>query len=238
MTGPYGFLIFTVLKALAPGSRSRVLPSSSLCQIRRENLERKGRRHDDRTRRRRFRPEASSYRGTGRRDLLFRMLGLCVGSGRRCLLPAFSFSASVTAKAASSVPRVGRKDQFHADRNHLDGDSTDHCFSSFLSVAGRAIRLHVFAARRTALEIDVVGKQWMWKVQHAGRATRDQPAPHSRSGNQDIIITLTSEDVVHSFYIPAFRIKRDAVPGSYARFWFRAVEAGVVPSFSARNIAA
>jgi cytochrome c oxidase subunit 2 len=81
-------------------------------------------------------------------------------------------------------------------------------------------------------EIDVVGKQWMWKVQHAD-GEREINQLHVPV-DQDIIINLSSEDVVHSFYVPAFRIKHDAVPGSYARFWFRAIKAGKYPLFCAQ----
>ena len=82
------------------------------------------------------------------------------------------------------------------------------------------------------MEINVVGKQWMWIIQHEN-GQRENDELHIPI-NQDVIVTLTSQDVVHSFYIPAFRIKHDAVPGSYARFWFRAVKAGTYPLFCAQ----
>jgi cytochrome c oxidase subunit 2 len=80
-----------------------------------------------------------------------------------------------------------------------------------------------------SMQIDVVGKQWMWKIQHAD-GQREIDALHIPVG-QDVTITLSSEDVVHSFYVPAFRIKHDAVPGTYNSFWFRAVKAGTYPLF-------
>jgi cytochrome c oxidase subunit 2 len=64
-----------------------------------------------------------------------------------------------------------------------------------------------------ALEIYVVGRQWMWHVQHTG-GQREINQLHVPAG-RPVKITLTSQDVVHSFFIPAFRLHRDAIPGRY-----------------------
>lgn len=76
-----------------------------------------------------------------------------------------------------------------------------------------------------ALEIMAVGKQWMWKFQHAGgqREINDLHVPAGRP----VKIVLASQDVIHSLYIPALRIKQDAVPGRYTNLWFTADEPGV-----------
>jgi cytochrome c oxidase subunit 2 len=75
-----------------------------------------------------------------------------------------------------------------------------------------------------AMEILVVGKQWMWKLQH-GTGKREINELHVPVG-QPIVLTMTSEDVIHSFYVPAFRIKQDVVPGRYTRVWFEATKVG------------
>jgi cytochrome c oxidase subunit II len=75
-----------------------------------------------------------------------------------------------------------------------------------------------------AMEIYVVGKRWMWKIQHM-TGQREINELHVPVG-QAVRLTLTSEDVIHSFYIPAFRIKKDAVPGRYTAEWFRATKPG------------
>src|SRR5258705_2283660 len=64
-----------------------------------------------------------------------------------------------------------------------------------------------------SLQVNVVGKQWMWKVQHL-EGRREINELHVPLG-RPVKVTLTSEDVIHSFYVPAFRIKQDAVPGRY-----------------------
>jgi cytochrome c oxidase subunit 2 len=69
------------------------------------------------------------------------------------------------------------------------------------------------------LDIYVTGKQWMWKVQYPG-GQRDINELHVPTG-QSVKLTLASEDVIHSFFIPAFRIKHDVVPGHYETFWFQ-----------------
>jgi len=75
-----------------------------------------------------------------------------------------------------------------------------------------------------AMEIYVVGKRWMWKVQHLS-GQREINALHVPVG-VPVKLLLTSEDVIHSFYVPAFRIKKDAVPGRYATMWFQATKPG------------
>jgi len=84
-----------------------------------------------------------------------------------------------------------------------------------------------FKSYRTPADAEryyVVGKQWMWKIQHP-EGNREINTFHMPV-NRPIEIVLTSEDVIHSFFIPAFRIKRDAVPGRYNSAWFEATETG------------
>jgi cytochrome c oxidase subunit 2 len=75
-----------------------------------------------------------------------------------------------------------------------------------------------------ALEVYVVGRQWMWKAQHpAGqRETHTLHVPVDRA----VKLTMTSEDVIHGFYVPAFRVQWDVVPGRYTTLWFRATKPG------------
>jgi cytochrome c oxidase subunit 2 len=75
-----------------------------------------------------------------------------------------------------------------------------------------------------ALEIYVVGRQWMWKVQHPGGQSEINEL-HIPVG-QPVKLVMASEDVIHSFYVPAFRTKQDVVPGRYTRTWFEATRTG------------
>jgi cytochrome c oxidase subunit 2 len=82
-----------------------------------------------------------------------------------------------------------------------------------------------------ALEIFVVGRQWMWKFQHPDgqREINELHVPLGRP----VKLTLASEDVIHSFYVPAFRVKHDVVPGSYTTVWFEATKTGAFHLFCA-----
>ena len=82
-----------------------------------------------------------------------------------------------------------------------------------------------------AMEINVVGKRWMWKLQHV-TGQREINELHVPVG-VPVKLTLTSEDVIHSFFVPAFRVKKDAVPGRYSTAWFEATKAGKYHLFCA-----
>jgi cytochrome c oxidase subunit 2 len=82
-----------------------------------------------------------------------------------------------------------------------------------------------------AMEIYVVGKQWMWKIQHpeGNREINELHVPVGRP----IKLIMTSQDVIHSFYIPAFRVKQDVLPGRYTTQWFEASKPGEYHLFCA-----
>jgi len=77
---------------------------------------------------------------------------------------------------------------------------------------------------RDATEVYVVAKQWMWKLEHA-EGQREINSLHVPVG-RDVKLILTSQDVIHSFFVPEFRIKQDVVPGRYTVAWFRATKPG------------
>ena len=94
-------------------------------------------------------------------------------------------------------------------------------------------RLYATIARPPddSINIDVVGKQWMWKIQHM-EGRREINELHIPVG-KPVKLTMTSEDVIHAFYVPAFRTKQDAVPGRYSTTWFEATKAGSYHLFCA-----
>jgi cytochrome c oxidase subunit 2 len=81
------------------------------------------------------------------------------------------------------------------------------------------------------MNVYVVGKRWMWKTQHM-TGQREINELHVPVG-MPVKLTLTSEDVIHSFFVPAFRIKKDVVPGRYVTTWFQATRAGTYHLFCA-----
>ncbi|HEX3747356.1 MAG TPA: cytochrome c oxidase subunit II [Bryobacteraceae bacterium] len=82
-----------------------------------------------------------------------------------------------------------------------------------------------------ALPIYVVGKQWMWKIEHI-EGQREINELHIPVG-RPVRLTMTSEDVIHSFFVPAFRTKSDVVPGKYSTEWFTATKPGKYHLFCA-----
>jgi cytochrome c oxidase subunit 2 len=75
-----------------------------------------------------------------------------------------------------------------------------------------------------ALNVHVVARQWMWKAEHPdGQSEIDEL--HVPVG-QPVRLTMISQDVIHSFFVPAFRVKMDVLPGRYTTAWFEATEAG------------
>jgi len=92
-------------------------------------------------------------------------------------------------------------------------------------------QLSALVAPKNALEIHVVAKQWMWKTQHSNGA-REINELHVPL-DKPVRLIMTSEDVIHSFFVPAFRMKKDVLPGRYTETWFRATKLGVFHLFCA-----
>jgi cytochrome c oxidase subunit II len=89
---------------------------------------------------------------------------------------------------------------------------------------GTSVYVRMVRVPENATDVYVVGKQWMWKLQHP-TGEREINDLHVPVGTP-IRLTMTSEDVIHSFFVPAFRIKRDVLPGRYASAWFEATKPG------------
>lgn len=82
----------------------------------------------------------------------------------------------------------------------------------------------IYRPPSNALDVYVVGRQWMWKLQHAEGASEINEL-HVPIG-RPIRLTMTSQDVIHSFFVPAFRLKQDVLPGRYTSIWFEATRTG------------
>ncbi len=96
-------------------------------------------------------------------------------------------------------------------------------------VWGALIYFRVYTPPPNAMNIYVVGKQWMWKVEHPG-GQHEIDELHVPVGRA-VQLTLISQDVFHSFSIPAFRVKREAIPGRYTSVWFKATKPGTYDLF-------
>ncbi len=86
------------------------------------------------------------------------------------------------------------------------------------------IYLEINTVPSDGMEFFVTGKQWMWKIQHP-TGQREINELHVPVG-EPIILTMISEDVIHDFFMPEFRVKNDVLPGRYTNVWFEATKVG------------
>jgi cytochrome c oxidase subunit 2 len=94
----------------------------------------------------------------------------------------------------------------------------------FFYVWGAKLYFHMERPPDNAMNIYVVGKQWMWKIQHP-EGQREINELHIPVG-RPVKLTMTSQDAIHSFFVPAFRAKQDVLPGRYTMIWFEATKPG------------
>ncbi len=96
---------------------------------------------------------------------------------------------------------------------------------------GAQIYFHQYRPPKNADEIYVVAKQWMWKIQHS-TGQREINELHVPVGRK-VKLIMTSEDTIHDFFVPAFRMKADVLPGRYTTQWFEATKPGTYHLFCA-----
>ncbi len=96
--------------------------------------------------------------------------------------------------------------------------------SMTIFLGGAVVYYNQYRMPEEAMQVYVVGKQWMWKIQHetGQREINELHVPV----NTKVKLTMTTEDVLHDFSIPAFRTKADVVPGRYTYLWFEATKPG------------
>ena len=122
--------------------------------------------------------------------------------------------------------KPGVKTKYIADHHLLEGLWTFVPFVLLMVIFvwGYALYSKMVTAPSNAMEIQVTGKQWLWQFQYDdGRTTIGEfyvPV------NQPVRLKMSSTDVLHSFFIPNFRVKQDVVPGMYSSVWFEATVTG------------
>jgi cytochrome c oxidase subunit II len=96
--------------------------------------------------------------------------------------------------------------------------------SMIIFVWGALLYFRMFRPPEDVLNIYVVGKQWMWKFQHVSGQSEINEL-HVPVG-RDVRLTMTSQDVIHDVFLPAFRVKADVIPGRFTQIWFQATKPG------------
>jgi cytochrome c oxidase subunit 2 len=124
---------------------------------------------------------------------------------------------SIRYRRGSPAPR-GEMPKFM--RNEFEIGWTAATLFLFLFIFGWAAssQISALAPPKNAMQIHVLAKQWMWRVEQPS-GVREINEMHVPLGKQ-ILLDMTSEDVIHSFFVPALRIKQDVLPGRYTHLWF------------------
>jgi len=105
------------------------------------------------------------------------------------------------------------------------------CLALFVFSWGASLYLRIYAMPSNGMDVYVVAKQWMWKFQSPTGQTEINEL-HVPIGFP-VRLTMISEDVIHSFFVPAFRVKRDVLPATYTTAWFEATKTGTFNLFCA-----
>ncbi len=171
-------------------------------------------------------PESAST-NAGNVDALYIFLVLVSG-----IMTVLIF-AVLTAFAVRFRKRRGRRAEQIEGSTHLELTWSIIPFCVFMAffVWGAVIYFQERTPPQGAAEVYTVAKQWMWKFEHMGgqREINELHVPIGR----DVKMIMTSQDVIHSFFVPAFRIKQDVLPGRYTTLWFHPTKAGTYHLFCA-----
>ena len=130
------------------------------------------------------------------------------------------------------VPGSGRKSKtFHSMKVELLWTGVPLLLALGIFAWGATLFYDFYNVPGNTLDINVEGKQWMWKLQHPN-GMREVNELHIPKG-RPVKLTMTSQDVIHAFYVPAFRVKQDVLPAVYSTLWFEATKVGEYPLFCA-----
>ena len=177
-------------------------------------------------------PEASTH--AERVDHIFYGLLLLSGS---TMLVVFAFIVILAIRyRRGSAAKRGPLPEFVSREFEIGWTSATLFLFAFLFWWAASADLKSLAAPAGALEIHVVAKQWMWKTQHPNGA-REIDELHVPI-DTPVRLVMTSQDVIHSFFVPAFRMKQDVVPGRYTETWFKATKTRRISICSAPSTAA
>ncbi len=164
----------------------------------------------------------------GQVDMLYYILtGLCIFFGILIFVLIYVFAVRYRRRSEEDVPRqIPGLLQLE-----LVWSIIPLGISMVVFVWGAKLYFEMYTPPNDALEIYVVGKQWMWHIQQPS-GQREINELHVPTG-RPVKLIMATEDVIHSFFIPAFRVKKDVVPGRYTTMWFEATKPGTYHLFCA-----
>jgi cytochrome c oxidase subunit II len=155
-------------------------------------------------------------------DLLFIVL-LAISGVIVLLVAGLLLGFSIRYRRGSSAPR-GTLPAFLSRDIEIGWTSATLFLAMFLFWWAGTLELSATRPAANALEIHVLARQWMWKVHHPSGA-REIDELHVPVG-EPVRLLMTSQDVIHSFFVPAFRIKQDVLPQRLTEMWFQATRTG------------
>jgi len=174
-----------------------------------------------------FSPEQASTFAEGVDGLYGFLWVLTILFGVGITLTIFYFAVKYRRRDEDEIPRPIRP----AMRLEVAWTVIPFIVSMGIFAWGASIYYKMYRTPDEGLDIYVVAKQWMWKFQHLDgqREINELHIPYGRR----VKLTMTTEDVIHSFYVPAFRVKMDVVPGKYSSVWFEPTKPGRYQLFCA-----
>jgi cytochrome c oxidase subunit II len=170
-----------------------------------------------------FPPEASSIAPYADAFFLFLML-ISVFGTTVVILMVISFSVLYRKEKNPEATQIEGSTLLEATWTLIPLALFMICF-----VWGALLYFRIYDPPTNAMNIYVVGKQWMWKAEHPG-GQHEIDSLHVPVGRA-VQLTMISQDVFHSFSIPAFRVKREVIPGRYTTVWFTATQPGTYHLF-------
>jgi cytochrome c oxidase subunit 2 len=160
-------------------------------------------------------------------NLLYFMIAVTVFFSLLIFFAIFYFAIKYRRRSHSELPRV----QHTGYALEILWSVIPFGITMVMFTWGAAVFFDAARPPKDPIQIYVVGKQWMWKLEHM-EGRREINELHVPVG-RPVRLTMTSEDVIHSFFVPVFRTKQDVVPGKYSTVWFQPTKVGTYHLFCA-----
>ena len=168
----------------------------------------------------RLMPPAASSEAARVDNLFLFMVALCGAVALTIAVLVVYFSVKYRRRTPGQIALSGRSSRLL----EVSWSVIPFAIFVFIFYWGAELYFSVTRPPEDAIEVNVVGKQWMWKFQHP-EGQREINTLHVPLG-RPVKLTIASQDVIHSFFVPAFRIHLDALPGRYRTIWFKPTAVG------------
>ena len=172
-------------------------------------------------------PEAASTGAHYMDDPWWLIYWVCVVTFFLIMAPMFWFAWRYRRKSAD---QHAESQMDHSQLLEISWSVLPLIFFFWVFVLGFRGMLALYVAPADAMEVRVTGQKWIWSMTYPnGGQTGGTGADFVFPVNKPVKLVLTSKDVIHSFFVPNFRIKSDVVPGRYTTLWFEANKEGEYP---------